>query len=156
MAINDCGNIYRIHWFVKRICRQENNSHHWQCISSQSKGNQALNESNGKTRRDTLFFTTVQSGTQQNWEALAFDEIYDDIQVGNIVSKWYPLWQVGKTWVPDKNYSDYHLHFELRKNPYISDMIWKNTNYEYMNWDWYFKGETWQYIKENQYTIFEN
>ncbi|MDD5770430.1 MAG: M23 family metallopeptidase [Candidatus Gracilibacteria bacterium] len=82
------------------------------------------------------------------------NKVYDDIKVGNIVPKGYPLGQVGKTGVPDKDYEDYHLHFELRKNPYLLNKVGKNTNYDYMNWDWYFKNETREYIKQNQYTIF--
>lgn len=92
------------------------------------------------------------------WDIIFYShlsKVYDDIQVWNIVSKWYPLGKVWKTWVPDRDYEDYHLHFELRKNPYFKNKIWKNTNTDYMNWDWYFKNETREYIKENQYTIFE-
>lgn len=92
------------------------------------------------------------------WDIIFYShlsKVYKDIQVWNIVSKWYPLGKVGKTWVPDRDYEDYHLHFELRKNPYLKNMIWKNTNKNYMNWDWYFKNESREYIKTQQYTIFE-
>lgn len=92
------------------------------------------------------------------WDVVFYahlSKVYDDIQVWNIIPKWYPLWKVWKTWVPDKDYEDYHLHFELRKNPYSNYMVWKNTVYDYMNWDWYFKWETREYIKEKQYTIFD-
>lgn len=92
------------------------------------------------------------------WDVIFYahlDKIYDDIQVWNIIPRWYPLWTVWKTWIPDKDYDDYHLHFELRKNPYILSKAWKYSLYDYMNWDWYFKGESREYIKQKQYTIFE-
>lgn len=82
-------------------------------------------------------------------------KVYDDIKVWNIIPRWYALWKVWKTWVPDKDYEDYHLHFELRKNPYLSSEAWKYSLYDYMNWDWYFKWESRTYIKENQYNIFQ-
>lgn len=82
-------------------------------------------------------------------------QVNDDIQVGNIVPRWYPFGKVGKSWVPDKDYDDYHLHFELRKNPYIFSEAGRYSMYDYMNWDWYFKGKTREYIMQHQYEIFE-
>jgi hypothetical protein len=92
------------------------------------------------------------------WDVVFYahlDEVYDDIQVWNIIPRWYPLWTVWKTWVPDKDYNDYHLHFELRKNPYSIKNAWKYSLYDYMTWDWYFKWDTRESIKQKQYTIFE-
>lgn len=82
-------------------------------------------------------------------------QVEENIFEGQRVSKWQKLGNTGITWVPDKDYTDYHLHFELRKNPYNTQKAWKYTFEDYMNWDWYFKGKTASYIKENQYTIFE-
>lgn len=83
------------------------------------------------------------------------DEVYDDIKVWNYVYRWTAIWRVWITGVPDKNYSDYHLHFEVRRNPYNPKMAWKYSLDDYMKWDWYFKWQTADYIKENQYNIFD-
>lgn len=92
------------------------------------------------------------------WDVVFYahlDKVYNDIKVWNIVSKWHLLWTVWKTWVPDENYNDYHLHFEIRKNPFILSKAWKYTLFDYMTWDWYFKEKSIKYIRQNQYTIFE-
>lgn len=83
------------------------------------------------------------------------DAVNPDIQVGKTIKRGQFIGTVGITGVPDKNYTDYHLHFELRKNPYNHAKAGKNTHFDYMNWDWYFKGKDSRYILENQYKIFE-
>lgn len=81
------------------------------------------------------------------------NNIFTGIEEWVVISKWQPLWTVWKTGVPDKNYSDYHLHIPIHKNPYI---IEKDYSLEdYFKWDWYFKGKTSSYILENQINIFE-
>lgn len=83
------------------------------------------------------------------------NEIYSNIKVWDLVFKWQALWTVGITWVPDKNYTDYHLHIEVRQNPYNDTRkVWYSDE-EYMNWDWYFKWKSEKYILENQNNIFE-
>lgn len=92
------------------------------------------------------------------WDVVFYshlNKVYDDIRVGNIVAKWHPLGTIGKTWVPDKDYDDYHLHFEVRKNPYIDSEAGKYSLYDYMNWSWYFKWEKREYIRDHQYEIFQ-
>jgi len=88
------------------------------------------------------------------WDVIFYwhlDKIYDDINVWTLIKKWVWLGTVWISWVPDKAYKDYHLHFELRKNDYN-----KNPNiYDYMSRDWYFKWEKSDYIIKNQYKIFE-
>lgn len=83
------------------------------------------------------------------------DSVFWDISVGDTVMKWQPLGTIWITGVPDKNYNDYHLHIEVRKNPYTLNKAW-NYNYDdYMSWDWYFKWKSEEYILENQNNIFE-
>ncbi|MDD2907862.1 MAG: M23 family metallopeptidase [Candidatus Gracilibacteria bacterium] len=82
-------------------------------------------------------------------------EVYSNIKVGDVVFKGQALGAVGITGVPDKNYTDYHVHVEFRENPHNDT---RKTSYsidEYMNWDWYFKGKSEKYILENEYNIFE-
>lgn len=83
------------------------------------------------------------------------DMISSGIQEWDFIYKWNILGTIGITGVPDKNYTDYHLHFELRKNPYNTSQAWKYVWYDYMTWDWYFKGDTREYIIQNQYKIFQ-
>ncbi len=83
------------------------------------------------------------------------DSVFWDISVWDTVMKWQPLGTIWITWVPDKNYSDYHLHIEVRENPYSPKMAWKYDYNDYMSWDWYFKWKSEEYILENQNKIFE-
>ena len=79
--------------------------------------------------------------------------IFDNIEVWTILSKWQPIWSVWASGVPDDSYSDFHLHIPIQKNPYSKS--WNYTFDDYMWWDWYFKGETTSYIVENQSNLFE-
>ncbi|MDD3793195.1 MAG: M23 family metallopeptidase [Candidatus Gracilibacteria bacterium] len=83
------------------------------------------------------------------------DKVYSNIKVGDMVFRGQALGNIGISGVPDKNYTDYHLHMELRKNPYNDIRKIPYSIDEYMSWDWYFKGENEKYILENQYNIFQ-
>ncbi len=92
------------------------------------------------------------------WDVIFYshlDKVNPDLQVWDTINRGQYIGTVWITWVPDKNYTDYHLHFELRKNPYKKENAWNNTLEDYMNWDWYFKWETKEYILQNQYKIFQ-
>lgn len=92
------------------------------------------------------------------WDVIFYahlDEVFENIKVWNFVKRWENLWTIWISWVPDLNYTDYHLHFEVKKNPYIIKKAWKNTFDDFLRWDWYFKTEKESYIKEHQYDIFE-
>jgi len=94
-----------------------------------------------------------------NWDVFIYahlDEVYNNIENWSIIKKWIEIWTIWISWVPDKSYSDYHLHFEIQKNPHFKNNAWKNTYLDIMKWDWYFKWETREYILANQYNIFEN
>ena len=82
------------------------------------------------------------------------NEVYSNVKVWDLVFKWQALWTVWITGVPDKNYIDYHLHIEVRKNPYINTRKVPYSIDEYMKWNWYFKWESEKYILDNQYNIF--
>ena len=82
-------------------------------------------------------------------------KIADGIKVWDIVSQRQILWNVWKSWVPDRNYTDYHLHFAVQKNPYNLKQAWKYSFDDYMKWDWYFKWESPYTVIEKQYTVFE-
>ncbi|NCP77499.1 M23 family metallopeptidase [bacterium] len=62
-------------------------------------------------------------------------KISPDIVVGSSVEAGIYLGNIGISGVPDKNYKDIHLHFEVQKNPFQKDM--KNpTDLEIMRWDY--------------------
>jgi len=92
------------------------------------------------------------------WDVVFYshlNEIYSNIRVWEVVSKWEPIWTIWISWVPDKNYKDFHVHFPIHVNPFN---LWKNDSYDigdYMRWDWLFKWKNWEYILENQDSIFE-
>ncbi|MCT4617606.1 MAG: M23 family metallopeptidase [Candidatus Gracilibacteria bacterium] len=79
---------------------------------------------------------------------------FDNIKEGTFISRGYPVGQIGITGVPDANYSNYHLHLPIQKNPYNSEKYGKYSYLDIMKWDWLFRGETINYIRENQYSIF--
>ena len=84
-----------------------------------------------------------------------FNDILENIKEWYVVRKWEPIWTIWISWIPDKSYNDYHMHFPIHKNPY-ENKVKKYTFMDYMNWDWYFKGKSVNYILENQYNIFES
>lgn len=93
------------------------------------------------------------------WDVVMYshlNEVFSNIEAGEVVYKKQPIWTLWITWVPDKSYKDFHVHFPIHINPFN---LWKNNYYDlddYMQWDWLFKWKTWEYILENQNDIFEN
>lgn len=93
-----------------------------------------------------------------SWDVIMYshlNDIYTNIKAWEIVKKWQPLWVIWKTGVPDINYTDYHLHYEVCKNPFITEKVWLYDFDDYMRWDWAFKWATIDYIVENQWKYFE-
>ncbi len=91
------------------------------------------------------------------WDVVFYSHlstISQNLKVWDLVSVWTVLWKIWITWVPDRNYKNYHLHFAVMKNPYLKNKVWKYTNIDYLNWDWYFKGKSLEYVIENQKNIF--
>jgi hypothetical protein len=84
------------------------------------------------------------------------DYINPDIKVWKFVNKWEIIWKVWITWVPDKNYKDYHMHLPIHKNPHIKSKVWKYNLEDYMHWDWYYKGKSFDYILQHQTELFQN
>ncbi len=82
-------------------------------------------------------------------------DVSQHIAEWDIVSKGTVLGTVGITGIPAKGYDDYHLHFALHVNPYISKKAGTYDFSDYMQWDWKFKWEGFEYILENQKEIFD-
>jgi len=83
------------------------------------------------------------------------NDIYSNIKVWEIVRKWQAIWTIWITWIPDKNYNDYHVHLPIHKNPYKINMVWKYDYDDYMAWAWYFKWETLAETLKKQNNVFE-
>ncbi len=80
--------------------------------------------------------------------------ISENIKEWKLIKKGDFIWTTGITWVPDKNYKDYHLHFTIHKTPYTPAKVWKYTIDNYLLWDWYFKWKPLEYVLKNQDNIF--
>jgi murein DD-endopeptidase MepM/ murein hydrolase activator NlpD len=114
------------------------------------------------TPLDKLWNLDILRGNQvwvktMKWDVVFYahlNEIYDNIKEGTVVFKWQPLGTIWTTGVPDQNYTDYHVHLEVRENPYTSNKA-PYTFEDYMAWSWYFKGEKESYILDHQLDIFE-
>jgi murein DD-endopeptidase MepM/ murein hydrolase activator NlpD len=92
------------------------------------------------------------------WDIVLYSHlssITEGLRVWDMVKNWYVLGKIWISWVPDRNYKKYHLHFPIHKNPYIKKKVWKYTFYDYMTWDWYFKWKSLKYVLEKQKSIFE-
>lgn len=116
-----------------------------------------LTQDQKRVNLDILRWNQVWIKTMK-WDVIFYahlSELDGNLKVGDFVSKSQYLWKIWITWVPDKDYSDYHLHFELKKNPRDANKNWKYTLMDYMRWDWYFKWKDDKYILENQYNIFQ-
>lgn len=115
------------------------------------------------SHRDKLLNLDILRGNQvwlktNKWDVIFYwhlNEVNKNISEWQVVKRWQSLGTVGISGVPDLNYTDFHLHFELRQNPYNHQKAGKYTFEEYMDWDWYFKWKNSQYIIQNQYTIFQ-
>jgi len=76
------------------------------------------------------------------WDVMFYshlDKVYENIKEWDFISVWTDIWTIGKTWVPDRNYTNYHLHFSIQKNPYNREQAWKYSYEDYMKWDWFLK-----------------
>ena len=91
------------------------------------------------------------------WDVMFYSHLWkieDNIVEWAFVSVWQNIWTIDKTWVPDRNYSNFHLHFPIMKNPYNIEKAWKYSWEDYMAWDWYLKWETPDEIIRDQKNIF--
>jgi hypothetical protein len=92
------------------------------------------------------------------WDVIFYShlsKVYDWIKVWNLIKVWTELWEIWKSWVPDKNYKNYHLHFTIHKNPYILEKVWKYSIKDYMFWHWYLRWLSSKEVLESQNNIFK-
>ncbi len=82
------------------------------------------------------------------WDVVFYahlDSINPYIKEWMLINANTTMWKIGITWVPDKNYTNTHLHFEIAKNPKIKDKIWSYTFDDMINWDYLGK---WMSVKD--------
>lgn len=106
---------------------------------------------------DTLRWNQVWLKTMK-WDVAFYshlDQIFVNVKEWEVIKKWQPIWTVWITWVPDKDYTDSHLHLPIHMNPFDESKAWNYTYEDYMTWDWSFKWKSISYILENQSNIFE-
>jgi len=76
------------------------------------------------------------------WDVMFYSHlnlIYENIKEWVYIKAWENIWTVWKTWVPDRDYNNFHLHFPIQKNPYDIKKINKYSYEDIMKWDWYLK-----------------
>jgi len=107
---------------------------------------------------DTLRWNQVWLKTNK-WDVIFYShlsKIYEGIKEWNYIESWFDIWEIWKSWVPDKNYTNFHLHFPIMKNPYDDDNIRKYSYTDIMDWDWYLKWLEAEDVLIQQKDIFVN
>ncbi len=79
------------------------------------------------------------------------NNVASDLYEWKIVNNWDILWFIGNSWIPDKDYKDYHLHFEIQINPFIQN---KYSNLDIIQWDWFWKWKNIDWILKQNKLIF--
>lgn len=77
------------------------------------------------------------------WEVVFYshlDSINEEITEGSLVTKWQKIGLTWVSWVPEDGYDDFHLHFEIYKNPYNILKAGSYDFWEYMQWEYLWKG----------------
>lgn len=92
------------------------------------------------------------------WEVIFYShlsKIFSNIKPWVILDKWDSIWEIGISGIPWNNYTDYHLHFAIHKNPYFKYKYWNYSYIDYMAWDWKFKWQSREYILNNTKKVFQ-
>lgn len=81
------------------------------------------------------------------------DSVDSNLKVWQYVNKWTYLWNIWSSWVPDKWYKDFHLHFEIQVNPHSK----LNNNYdEIMEWNYLWQDKSYNELISLQSKLFWN
>ena len=76
-----------------------------------------------------------------------------EVNKWQMVKRWDILWYVDRSWVPDKEYKDFHLHFEIQLNDRKSS---SPTQAAIMKWPYFWKWLSQDEVISKQYTIFNS
>lgn len=80
-------------------------------------------------------------------------KISSEIQVGSVVEAGTPLGNIGRSGVPDKNYQNLHLHFEVQQNPHLHTEE-TLSNLDIMRWAYTGKNEPRSIVRSETNALF--
>jgi murein DD-endopeptidase MepM/ murein hydrolase activator NlpD len=84
------------------------------------------------------------------------EDVSTHVKEWMMVRKGETIWTIGISGVPEKGYTDYHLHFVIQKNPYNKRKNQQYSYLDYMKWDWYFKWQPKSEVLKYQNDIFKS
>ncbi|EKE29466.1 MAG: Peptidase M23 [uncultured bacterium (gcode 4)] len=90
-----------------------------------------------------------------DWNVIIYshlENIPSKLKQWQYVKEWEFFWQVWRSWVPDKEYKDFHLHFEVQVNPYLKK---DNSPIEIMMWKYYGKWMKYDSIVKGELDLFK-
>lgn len=76
------------------------------------------------------------------WELVFYshlNSVDENMVVWSLVEKWQLVWLTWATGVPEDWYDDFHLHFEVYKNPYDILKAWSYDYWDYIFWEYLWK-----------------
>lgn len=92
------------------------------------------------------------------WDVVFYShlqDIFPGVEEWLMVRKGQKVGTIGISGIPDKTYTDYHLHFPIHKNPLNPSQAGKYDYDDYMRWPWYLKEKNLYEVLEHQHEIFE-
>ena len=81
-------------------------------------------------------------------------KINPEITVGSMVTPGQILGAIGSSGVPEKNYKNIHLHFEVQKNPHIQETS-PSTFLDIMRWNYIGKNESRNLVEQETRVLFQ-
>lgn len=123
-------------WIIIRIVRNFKFEDLWKIVK---KGD--INYTQQLRNLDILRWNQVWLKTSK-WDVVFYSHLWEinkNLKEWDFISVWTNIWTIDKSWVPDKNYTNFHLHFPIQKNPYIKNKAGRYSWEDYMAWDWYLK-----------------
>ncbi|EKE28085.1 MAG: Peptidase M23, partial [uncultured bacterium (gcode 4)] len=89
-----------------------------------------------------------------DWNVIIYSHLENipaNLKQWQYVKEWEYFWQIWRSWVPDKEYKDFHLHFEIQLNPYLKA---DNSPLDIMKWKYFGKGLSYDWIIKSQTKLF--
>lgn len=121
-----------------------------------------INHNQNLTQEEKIKNLDILRGKQvwlktSKWEVIFYahlNKVFDYVEEGTFVSVGTPLGTIGNSGVPEKDYDDYHLHFEVQVNPYDKNLAGTYTFEDYLKWEWKTKWLPAADVIKNQKEIF--
>lgn len=111
------------------------------------------------SNEDKLFNLDIYRGNQvwlktADWNITFYshlESVNNDLKEWDYVYKWSYIWAIWRSGVPDKEYRDFHLHFEIQINPYNKT---NNSFDEIMAWKFFGQNKKYNEIILSQTKLF--